>query len=86
MDEFKCRAIEALQDIPEDDSELYVLSSDISNILEGSIPLDLSHAGGEFNQLLEEDLCSEQLCVRSFLFACSFIFNVRQALNRSLYI
>ena len=85
MDEFKCCAIEALQDIPEDDSELYGLSSDIGNILEGPIPLDLSHAGGEFNQLLEEDLHSEQLCIRSFLFACSFIFNVRQASNRSSY-
>ena len=85
MDEFKRRAMESLRDIPEDESELCGLGSDIGNILDGSVPLDLSHAGGEFNQILEEDLRTEQPYVSSFLFTYSSIFNDRQASCGSSY-
>ena len=71
MDEFKRRAIEALQDIPDDASQPDGL--DIGDILDGSTPLDLSHAGGEFNQILEDGLRSERRCV-SFVLCLPYSF------------
>jgi hypothetical protein len=71
MDEYQDCAIEASQDIPDDASKPDGL--DISDILDGSTPLNLSHAGGEFNQILEEGLHSEQQCVFSSLFALFFL-------------
>lgn len=58
MDGSDCHAIEMLQDIPDDMGEPSGLG--INNILDGSTPLNLSHAGGEFNQILEDDLRAEQ--------------------------
>ncbi|KAF8224371.1 hypothetical protein L208DRAFT_1311939 [Tricholoma matsutake] len=55
MDEVQCCAIKAHHDIPEG-SDQGDDGLGINNILDGSTPLSLSHAGGEFNQILEEDL------------------------------
>jgi hypothetical protein len=59
MDEVQRRSIEALHDIPEG-SDQADDGLGINDILDGSTPLDLSHAGGEFSQLLEEDLRTEK--------------------------
>ena len=46
------RAFQEMQELPiEDDSDDWIMLPDI---LDGSIPLDLSHEGGEFDSLKEE--------------------------------
>jgi hypothetical protein len=49
------RALEALGELPNsDDSDDYVdedTGISISSILDGTVPLDISHGGGEFSEL-----------------------------------
>jgi hypothetical protein len=65
MNEHERHAFDKLRDIPEDhdDEEIY-----IADVLDGSTPLDISHAGGEFVELLEEDLRKEQVYVSFITF------------------
>lgn len=62
------RALQALRDIPEeagpsDDWEM------AGEVLAGNLPIDVSHAGGEFEAIrnLEKDLRQEQKYVHSYL-------------------
>jgi hypothetical protein len=63
MDESSRRALEALQDIPDKASDSEGAGLGIDDILDGSTPIDFSHTGGEFNQILENDLRTERRCV-----------------------
>jgi hypothetical protein len=48
------RALEALQHLPEadeDDLDYEIQDITLSDILDGSVPLDISHGGGEFAEL-----------------------------------
>jgi hypothetical protein len=50
---------DAARDIPEDDDGSYVAEHepmDINNVLDDTAQLDLSHAGGEFQHIMEEEL------------------------------
>jgi len=67
MDEFKHHAIEALQDILDDASEPDGL--DIGDILDGSTPLNLSHAGGGNSTKLLRTACIDVLLVTLLLSA-----------------
>jgi len=62
MDESSRRALEALRDIPDEASDSEGAGLGINDILNGSTPVDFSHTGGEFNQILENDLRTEQRC------------------------
>ena len=49
----------AAQDIPEAEDDGYTTDyepMDITNVLDGTAQLDVSHAGGEFQQIMEEEL------------------------------
>lgn len=52
-------AYDAAWDIPEDDSDGYVTDCgpmDINDVFDGTAQLNVSHAGGEFQQIMEEEL------------------------------
>ena len=60
-------------DIPEDDDG-YVTDSelmDINNVLDGNVLLDLSHTGGEFQQIMEKELHHQTWYVHFFLYNSS---------------
>jgi hypothetical protein len=48
------RALEALRELPVDDSDEDYEDINLRNILDGSQPLDISHAGGEFQALARD--------------------------------
>lgn len=57
MNEDERMAYDAARDIPEDDG--YVTEDEpmnIDNILDGTVELNFSHAGGEFQHIVEEEL------------------------------
>jgi hypothetical protein len=63
MDEDERRAFDRLRDIPDNiPDNMGDCPIDIDNVLDGSTRIDISHAGGEFQQMLEEDVRKEQWC------------------------
>ncbi len=59
MNEEECVAYNAAQDIPEAEDDGYTTDyepMDIGDVLDGTVQLDVSHAGGEFQQIIEEEL------------------------------
>lgn len=58
MDNKERQAFEDARDIPDStyDNDNDLLMNNIDDILDGSARLDVSHAGGEFQQILEEGL------------------------------
>ena len=58
MDDEQCASYKAVWDIPNNDNG-YVTEHepmDINDILDGTAQLDFSHAGGEFQHIMEEEL------------------------------
>jgi hypothetical protein len=58
MNDEQRASYDAVRDIPEDDDG-YVTDHepmDINDVLDGTAQLDLSHAGGEFQHIMEEEL------------------------------
>lgn len=58
MSEEDCITYDLVWDIPED-NDGYMTDCgpmDINNILDGTTQLNVSHAGGEFQQIMEEEL------------------------------
>ena len=60
MDVDERAAFEAARDIPEDDNhdDGYVTDNEINinDVLDGTTRIDLSHAGGEFQDIIDEEL------------------------------
>ena len=59
MNEEERIAYNTAQDIPEAEDDGYTTDykpMDITNVLDGTAQLDVSHAGGEFWQIMEEEL------------------------------
>jgi hypothetical protein len=60
MSEEEHRAFERLRDLPEsqdhDDNQFI----DIDDVIDGNAAFDISHAGGEFHEILEDCLSQEQ--------------------------
>jgi hypothetical protein len=58
MDEDERTAFEAARDRPEDDDDGYVTENEINinDVLDGTTRIDLSHAGGEFQDIIDEEL------------------------------
>jgi hypothetical protein len=72
-------AYDAARDIPENQDDGYVTDCepmDINDVLDGTAQLDVSHAGGEFRQIMEEELHQQSRSVlfRSppFIYRCVF--------------
>jgi hypothetical protein len=72
------RALEALRELPlvgNDDQHVDLGHVTLEDILDGSEPLNISHAGGEFSALTKElnnDLWKEQVSRSSCLFILHF--------------
>jgi hypothetical protein len=49
-------AYDAARDVPEDDGYVTEEPMDINDVLDGTAGLDFSHAGGEFQHIMEEEL------------------------------
>lgn len=60
MDEDQRLAFEAMRDIPNYEHDATANEDSISHLMDGTLPFDLSHAGGEFQQILEDGLDSER--------------------------
>ena len=58
MDEDEHAAYNAARDIPEDENDGFVTEDemDFNDVLDGTTRMDFSHAGGEFQHILEEEL------------------------------
>jgi hypothetical protein len=68
MSEVDCDAYNAVREIPEDGDDSYVTDDDamnINDVLDGTVEVDLSHAGGKFQQLMEDALHQESWYVYS---------------------
>jgi hypothetical protein len=66
MNEDERMAYDAARDIPEDDG--YVTEDelmDLNDILDGTAELNFSHAGGEFQHIVEEELYQQSSYVSS---------------------
>ena len=69
MSDEQCASYDAVQDIPEDDDG-YVTDHepmDINDVLDGTAQLDLSHAGGKFQHIMEEELHQQNWCLYSHI-------------------
>ncbi|KAG6894438.1 hypothetical protein C0993_011454 [Termitomyces sp. T159_Od127] len=58
-DDKRQRALDEIRDIPEDSNTLDHNDAnwvDIDKVIEGQASINLSHAGGEFQELFEEEL------------------------------
>jgi hypothetical protein len=69
MDEDERATYDAARDIPEDVNDGYVTENemDINDVLDGKTRMDFSHAGGEFQHILEEELLQKASYVYSLL-------------------
>ena len=69
MDEDERAAFDAARDIPEDDNDGYITENEmnIEDVLDGTTPIDLSHAGGEFQHIIEEELDKKNSYVYSLI-------------------
>lgn len=58
MDEDERAAFDAARDIPENHDDDFVTDDeiDINDVLDGRTQIDLSHAGGEFQDIIDEEL------------------------------
>jgi hypothetical protein len=76
MDEDQRAIYDAARDIPEVPNDGYVTDNemDINDVLDGTTRIDLSHAGGEFQHILEEELRQKTSYVCSHLMICLFTF------------
>ena len=67
MNEEERMAYDAAWDVPEDDG--YVTEDkpmNINDVIDGTAELNLSHAGGEFQYIVEEELYQEHSYVSSY--------------------
>ena len=69
MNEVERAEYDAARDIPEDEGDGYETDHeiDINDVLDGTTGLDFSHAGGEFQQIMEEELQQQGRYVSSLL-------------------
>jgi hypothetical protein len=69
MNEVERAEYDAARDIPEDQGDGYETDHemDINDVLDGTTRLDFSHAGGEFQHIMEEELHQQSSYVSSFL-------------------
>ena len=76
MNEDERATYDAARDIPDDGNDGYVVDHeiDINDVLDGTIQLDFSHAGGEFQHIMEEELHQQNLYVFSPITICLFTF------------
>jgi hypothetical protein len=56
MDEDEHRAFDSMWDLPEDHNDNRI---DVNDVLAGVAPIDISHVGGEFQAILEDDSLTE---------------------------
>ena len=78
MDNDERQVFESARDIPDDihDNDSSLLMN-IDDILDGSVTMGFSHAGREFQQILEDDLQTEhryELCLHIILLATNKLF------------
>jgi hypothetical protein len=76
MDEDERAAFEAARDMPEDDNDGYVTENEINfnDVLDGTTLIDLSHAGGEFQDIIDEELFKKTSYVYFLLIIYLFTF------------
>jgi hypothetical protein len=76
MDEDERIAYDAARDIPEDNNDGYITENEmnINDVLNGTTRIDFSHAGGEFQHIIEEELQKKTSYVYSLVMVCLFTF------------
>lgn len=78
MDEDERAAFDAARDIPEEENhdDGYVTENEINinDVLDGTAQIDLSHAGGEFQDIIAEELHKKTSYVYSLLINYLFTF------------
>ena len=68
MDEDEHAIFDAARDIPDNDDDGYVTENEINinDVIDGTTQIDLSHAGGEFQHIIEEEILKKTSYVYSF--------------------
>lgn len=74
-------AYDAARDMPEDNGYVTKEPMDINNVLDGTAGLDFSHAGGEFQHIMEEELNQQTRYV--YYSTILFAFKIYQPNRRS---